>query len=173
MISIGLLILRLAFGLTVAAHGAQKVFGWFEGPGPKGVRGMVQAMGFRPVPVWAVALSAAEFGGGLLVAFGLLTPIAALVVMGAMITAIATVHVSNGFFNAKGGVEFPLVIAAAMLSLAIAGPGSLSLDHLFGIALNQPETVLALLAVVLLGTAAGLASRRLGGGAARQSRQPA
>jgi putative oxidoreductase len=173
MISIGLLILRLAFGLTVAAHGAQKVFGWFEGPGPKGVGGMVRAMGFWPVPLWATALSAAEFGGGLLVAFGFLTPIAALVVMGSMITAIATVHVSNGFFNAKGGVEFPFVIAAAMLSLAITGPGGISLDHLFGITLSQPDTVLALVAVVLLGTAAGLASRRLGSRTARQSRQPA
>jgi putative oxidoreductase len=167
------LILRLALGLTIAAHGSQKVFGWFNGPGLKGARGMVERMGFKPVPVWTFAVSAAELGGGILVAIGLLTPLAALAVLGAMITAIVTAHWGKGFFNAKGGIEHPFVIGAGMLSLAFTGPGAISLDYLLGIRLNQPVTVLALLALVLLGTLAGLQSRRLGGRTAQVARQAA
>jgi putative oxidoreductase len=173
MVSTGLLILRLVFGLTLAAHGSQKVFGWFDGPGLKGVRGMVQSMGFKPVPLWTFALGASELGGGILVALGLLTPMAALVVMATMITAIVTAHMSKGFFNSKGGIEFPMVVGAAMLSLAFTGPGNISLDHLFGIQLNELATVLALLAVVLLGTLAGLESRRLGRGTGQGAGQAA
>jgi putative oxidoreductase len=173
MLSVGLLILRLAFGLTMAAHGAQKAFGWFDGPGLKGSRVMVERMGFRPVTLWTIALSASELGGGILVAIGLLTPIAALIVVGAMITAIVTVHLDKGFFAGKGGIEHPMVIGAAMLSLAFTGPGAASLDHLLGLQLNQPATVLGLLAIVVVGTLAGLASRRFGGGAVRDARQAA
>jgi putative oxidoreductase len=164
MLNIGLLILRLAVGLTLAAHGAQKAMGWFGGPGPKGVRAMVEAMGFKPVPLWAVALTTAELGGGLCLALGLLTPIAALVVTAAMVTAIFTVHVDKGFFNSQGGYEFPLLIVGACVSLALIGPGSFSLDRLLNIQLPEPTTVVVSAILAAIGVFTGLQSRHVGGG---------
>ena len=173
MLSIGLLILRLGVGMTIAAHGAQKAFGWFGGPGPQGVRGMVEVMGFKPVPLWTFALTAAELGGGVLVALGLLTPIAALVVTAAMITAIITVHFDKGFFNSQGGLEFPLTIAVACVSLALIGPGAYSFDRLLNIQLPEPTTVVVSLIAVAIGVLAGLQSRRIGSGKTRQAGQTA
>jgi putative oxidoreductase len=72
-IAAGLLLLRLVFGLTVAAHGAQKLFGWFGGPGLEGFGGFLEQLGIAPASRWSWAAALAEFGGGLLVALGLLS----------------------------------------------------------------------------------------------------
>jgi putative oxidoreductase len=128
----GILLLRLVVGGTMAAHGAQKAFGAFGGPGPAGTRGMTQAMRFRAPALMALALIAAELGGGLLLALGLLTPLGALAIATVMVTAIATVHWPNGFFNGAGGYEFNLVLWASAVAIATTGPGRLSLDRLLG-----------------------------------------
>src|ERR1700716_3597826 len=112
MLGFGLLFLRAVVGLTVAAHGAQKLFGWFGGPGIAGFSGMLSQLGIRPERPWAVVAGLAEFAGGLLVAAGLLTPVAALVVSGSTLVAILTVHAGKGFWNHSGGIEFPLTILA-------------------------------------------------------------
>ena len=139
-VSTGLLILRLVVGLTLAAHGAQKLFGWFGGGGINGTLQMQRRMGLKPAPLWAVMLILGEFGGGLSVALGFLTPFGAAGIAGAMFMAMVKSHWKNGFWNGKRGIEFTLQLLAAAITIGIAGPGSFSLDALFGIAL--PEVLL-------------------------------
>jgi putative oxidoreductase len=134
--SYGLLFLRLVLGLTMAGHGAQKLFGWWGGPGIRGVHGWLGSMRFRGGWTPAVALVIAELGGGLALTLGLVTPFAALAIVSAMIVAIATAHWSKGFWNGNGGFEFNLLIIAAAAALAATGPGRFSLDRAFGWADN-------------------------------------
>src|SRR3954468_1791214 len=94
----GILFLRIVVGLTLSAHGAQKLFGWFGGHGPRGTAGFFgEALGFRGPLTMALAAGTAELSG-LAFAAGFLTPLAALGIVVAMMTAIATVHWSKGFF---------------------------------------------------------------------------
>lgn len=129
----GIFIARLVLGLGMAAHGAQKLFGWFGGPGLSGTAGFMEMFGFRPNKPFALALCATEFGGGLLMAVGLFGPVGPALIILAMIVAIVVAHLGKGYFAATNGFEFPLVYAAAALALASAGPGALSLDRLLGL----------------------------------------
>lgn len=148
-LSAGLLILRLVAGLTLAAHGAQMFFGWFGGPGISGTLQMQGRMGLKPAPLWAGMAILGEFGGGLSVAFGFLTPLGAAGMFAAMFMAIAKGHWKNGFWNSKRGIEFPLMLLTMGVAIGIIGPGNYSLDTLFGTTL--PETLLfGILAVVAL-----------------------
>jgi putative oxidoreductase len=130
--AIGLLILRVALGAIMAAHGVQKLFGWFGGPGVERTTGMATALGFRPARFHAWLVGLAESIGGVLVALGLLTPLGAAAIAGVMLVAIPTVHWSKGFFTGNGGYEFNLLIAAAAVALGFTGPGIVSVDHLIG-----------------------------------------
>jgi putative oxidoreductase len=159
LIDIGLLVLRLVVGLTFAAHGAQKVFGWWEGPGIEGWRGGVQRMGFDPAPFWATASSLTELVGGLLLAVGLLTPVACGALLGMAIVIIAKVHLPRGFFNTQGGFEFPLVLGGSAVAVLLTGPGAISIDEALGLAFPA-QIRLGLLAIgILVGLAAYAASR--------------
>jgi putative oxidoreductase len=131
--SIGLFLLRLVVGLTFAAHGGQKLFGWFEGGGIGATASAMEQMGFRPGRLNAFLSGLAEFGAGLALALGLFTPVAAGVAVAVMLVAGVGVHLRNGFFLQKGGVEYVLVLGVSALSLAFTGPGTLSLDHALGI----------------------------------------
>jgi putative oxidoreductase len=133
-VNIGLLILRLAVGLTLAAHGCQKLFGWFGGGGIAGTATFLEKLRLRPGHGQAILVGFSETVGGLLLALGLLTPVAAAMAIGIMLVATVTVHLKKGFFAGKGGFEFNLTIAAAALALAFTGPGSLSIDRLAGVA---------------------------------------
>src|SRR4030088_2690336 len=137
-ISFGLLILRLVLGLSVAAHGAQKLFGWFGGPGMTNWTLSVQRLRIRPPRPWAWVAALSEFGGGLLLALGLLSPLGSLAIVGAMLVAIATVHLAKGFWVSKGGYEFNLAILAAVAAVALTGRGAYSLDVALGIRLPEP-----------------------------------
>jgi len=128
----GLLILRIAVGLTLVGHGTQKLFGWFGGYGLEGTGGFLEQLGFRPGRRAALMAGLTEAGGGALLALGLLTPLAATMVIAVMLVAIVSVHLSKGFFVSNGGYEYPLLLAVAALTLAITGPGQLSLDALLG-----------------------------------------
>ncbi|HEU5159576.1 MAG TPA: DoxX family protein [Streptosporangiaceae bacterium] len=130
--SYGLLALRLVLGLVMAGHGAQKLFGSFGGGGPQGTGGMFGQLRFRAPLVMALVAGLAEFGGGLLLAAGLVTPLAALAIIGVMINAIVTVHWRNGFWSTQGGYEYNLLILVAAAALAATGPGRYSLDALIG-----------------------------------------
>lgn len=124
----GIAALRITVGLIFAAHGAQKALGWWKGPGYAGWTGVVAKMGFRPVVFWAFVSVAAELGAGLLLAFGLLTPLAAAGLVGQGIVIIIRVHWASGFWNSNRGYEFPLALLGGSVSIALTGPGAWSLD---------------------------------------------
>jgi putative oxidoreductase len=150
-----LLILRVVAGLTLAAHGAQKAFGWFGGPGPAKLAQGFGAQGFRPAWIWVLLVIVGELGGGLSLALGFLTPLGAAGAVGAMVMAILKAHWAKGFFNSKGGIEFPLQLLAMSVAVGLAGPGAYSLDALLTTAfkITLPEAplfgVLALAALVV------------------------
>lgn len=156
---IGLLLLRSAIGLTLAAHGAQKLFGWFGGYGLDGTGGFMESLGFRPGRRQALMAGLVEFGGGLLLALGLLTPIAAAAVVAVMLVAAVSVHLKAGFFLATGGYEYNLVLAVAALAVAFTGPGALSLDALLGLPLGGALSGGAALFAGVAGGAVQLAGR--------------
>jgi putative oxidoreductase len=133
---LGLLALRVGVGGALIAHGAQKLFGWFGGRGLEQTGATFERLGFRPGNVNAIAAGLGEAGGGALLAVGLGTPGAAAAVAGTMIVASST-HVEHGFFNGKGGFEYPAVLGWSAAALALTGPGTLSLDHLLGHRLNR------------------------------------
>lgn len=130
--SSGLLLLRIAVGSIMAAHGAQKLFGWWGGPGISGTAGMCSSLAYRAPLLMACGLGVAEFGGGLALATGFLTPLGALAVTVVMLNAIYVIHWPKGFFNGNGGYEFNLLIAASAVALAAIGPGRFSIDRAIG-----------------------------------------
>ena len=135
--NIGILLLRLAVGLTLSAHGSQMLFGWFGGLGLNSTgQFFEERLGFRPGRLHAFLAGLAETGGGLLLALGLLTPLAAAAVISVMVVAVFSVHVQKGFFVHNGGYEYNLVLAVAALALAFTGSGSISIDAL----LNDRES---------------------------------
>jgi putative oxidoreductase len=158
--SFGLLILRVVVGLILAAHGAQKLFGWWGGPGMAGWVQVVTKLRIRPAAPWAWIAALSEFGGGLLLALGLLSPLGSLAIAGAMLVAIATVHWANGLWNGKRGYEFNLTLLASVTALALTGPGTYSLDQAIGIHLPEPLTLVVGTIALIVGVAATLASRR-------------
>ncbi len=158
---IGLLILRLVVGLTLAAHGAQKLFGWFDGYGIAGTGGFFESMGFRPGKLQALLAGLAEFGGGLLLTLGLVTSLGALLVLGVMLVAMASVHWTKGFFMTTGGIEYTLVLAGVAVALAFIGPGLYSLDAVIGLSVGGWQWGVAVGAAGVLGSAAALLTRRL------------
>src|ERR1700731_4042407 len=132
MTALGLLILRLGIGLILAAHGAQKLFGVWGGPGMARWVQSVQRLRIRPAHAWAWVAALSEFGGGLLLALGLLSPLGSLAIAGAMLVAIATVHLAKGFWLSKGGFEYNLSLIVAAAAIAVIGPGQYSLDSALG-----------------------------------------
>lgn len=126
--------IRLALGLIFFAHGAQKIFGWFGGPGPSAAGQGFEQLGFSPGVLWAVVAGLIELLGGLLLAFGLLTRVAATVVMVEMLVAVFAVHWRFGFFLShepgRGhGIEYNLALIAGLLALALYGGGAFSADR--------------------------------------------
>ncbi|GAB4075216.1 DoxX family protein [Barrientosiimonas marina] len=128
--SIGLLIIRLMVGLTFIGHGSQKLFGWFNGGGIKGTAGFFESIGIKPGAAMAVMAGLSEVGGGLLLALGFLTPLASLLIIGAMLMAIIKVHGPNGFWSSNGGFEYNLIIIAVAIGIALVGPGAYAIDAL-------------------------------------------
>jgi len=156
----GLLIARVVFGTVMAAHGAQKLFGWFGGYGIAGTGGFFESVGFRPGRLLAVAAGLSETAGGLLIAAGLFGPVGPALMLSVMIVA-SSLHWNNGLFATANGVELPLLYGAAAVALALTGHGLYSLDALFGIAgLWTPELIWTALA---LGTAGGVGNLLLRG----------
>jgi putative oxidoreductase len=152
-VSLGLLLIRVVLGLTLAAHGLNKFFGGGKIPG---TARWFDSMGMKPNgKVHAVMAASTETGAGFLFALGLLTPLAAAGFVGLMIVAGWTVHRPNGFFIVKEGYEYNLIIAVVAVGIAIIGPGRYSLDWALGFDFAfDPPVAFALSAV--LGTVAGI-----------------
>jgi len=142
------LILRLVLGVVFFAHGAQKLLGWFGGPGFSGTIGMFTGYLHIPAPFAFLAI-AAEFFGGLGLILGFLTRIAAFGITVNMLVAVAMVHHSYGFFMnwtgaQKGeGFEYHLLVLAITGYLMIRGAGALSVDAAVATASPQPQPRLA------------------------------
>jgi putative oxidoreductase len=150
-IDLSLLILQLAVGLTFAAHGAQKAFGWWGGPGLAGWEGAMQHMGFRPARLFALVSAGAELVGGLLLAVGFLTPFVAAILLAQTVVIIFQVHWAHGFF--KSGIEFPLLLGVGVAAVGLGGPSAVSVDAALGLALEPAVTVLVLALGILAGFA--------------------
>jgi putative oxidoreductase len=130
---IGLLLARAVFGLLMAAHGTQKLFGWLGGYGLAGTGGFFETLGFRPGRAFAAAAGLTELAGGLLLAAGLLAPLGSTMIIAVMVVAAVTVHLSGGLFATTNGVEVPLLYGIAAAALALTGPGAYSLDAALGL----------------------------------------
>ncbi|MGW7198222.1 DoxX family protein [Streptomyces chryseus] len=155
---LGLFVLRAGTGAVLAAHGTQKLLGWFGGGGVEGTAAAMEHMGFTPGRESAVAAGLGEAGGGVLLALGLATPAAGAAAAGAMAGAVA-VHAPAGFFAQSGGYEYPAFLGFAAAAIGLAGPGRYSLDHAMGHHFDQPWTVaLAFTGCAL--AAAGVLSKR-------------
>ena len=125
----GALALRIPVGIVFAAHGAQKLFGWFGGYGLEGSGQFFASVGLNPGYLLALLAGLAEFFGGLALIAGLLVRPAAAALAFAMLVAIFAVHWGKGFFAASGGYEFALALFAASLSLLFSGAGRFSVDR--------------------------------------------
>ncbi|WP_406177478.1 DoxX family protein [Streptomyces sp. NBC_00996] len=115
----------------MAGHGAQKLFGLFGGGGLTATGNGFAELGFRPGKLFAVIAGLSEFLGGLGLALGLFTPLAAAALIGVMINAMATVTGAHGLWEADGGVEYSVCIAVVALAVAAIGPGRLAVDRFF------------------------------------------
>jgi putative oxidoreductase len=124
----GALALRVPVGIIFAAHGAQKLFGWFGGYGLEGTGQFFGSVGLHPGYLMALLAGAVEFLGGLALVFGLLVRPAAAALASAMLIAIFAVHFSQGFFLDQGGYEYALALFAASVSLLLSGGGRHSAD---------------------------------------------
>jgi putative oxidoreductase len=158
--NIGLLLLRLAAGLVIAAHGAQKLFGWFGGHGFAGTAGFFEQIGFRPGRPLAAAASLSELVGGVLIVAGFLGPLGPAVVLATMIVA-ASVHWQNGLFAMSNGIELPLLYAMVAVALGLVGYGALSLDAALGLTrFWTPAVSASALAAGIIGGVVNVAARR-------------
>jgi putative oxidoreductase len=159
---VGLLLLHGAAGLIMAGHGAQKLFGWFGGQGMQGTAEFVEKLGWRPARGFAVLLGVAEFLGGLGLAVGLATPLAAAAVIAVLANAAWVVHRPHGLWNTDLGYEYPLILIVAATSLAFTGPGRYSLDHVLDWHLSGIDWGVAALALGGVGWLVGAVARHIG-----------
>ena len=146
-----LLLVRVVVGGLLMGHGAQKLFGWFGGHGLAGTGGWLESMGMRPGWIWATTAGLGEFGGGLLLALGFLSPLGSIMIVAVMAMAWAKTHWGKPIWVTEGGAELPLVNMAAALAIALGGPGRISVDHALGI-----RTPFWLVALVAAGAAASV-----------------
>lgn len=157
---LGLLVVRLVLGMTLAAHGSQKLLGWFGGGGIAGTGPIMEHLGFRPGRLQAALAGIAETAGGLMLALGLLTPLAAAALIGVMVVAVGSAHWGKGFFMTSGGFEYNLVLAAGSLAVAFTGPGAYSLDRALGISWSGTSWGLMALLLGALTGAGQLVARK-------------
>src|SRR5438105_3384528 len=170
---IGMLALRVVVGALFIGHGTQKLFGWFEGHGLEGTGGFMESLGWEPGKRYAALGGVAETAGGALLVLGFLTPLAGALIVGMMLNAILAVHLENGPWASNGGYELPLVMGAAAAAIALAGPGSISVDGVVGFSrLNGVWGLLGILVGVLAGAVAN-STRRTAEGPAEEERAEA
>ena len=158
-VDVALFIVRVVVGFLMFGHGAMKLFGWFGGSGfAATATGMGKSMRLRPAKLWTLVAILSEAGGGLLFALGLFTPLGALGITAAMITASILAHWGK-LWAKNGGMEVPLVYLSSAIAIGLIGPGRYSLDALVGISLPSPAVFLYGLVIVLIGVGVTLLTR--------------
>jgi putative oxidoreductase len=125
---IGILVIRLIIGITFIAHGLQKLAGWFGGNGINGTAQFFSSLGIDFPLFVATVVGGFEMIGGLLLVFGILTPIAGIMLSGVMVGAIIKVHGQNGFWVSDHGFEYNLVLATVSIAVGLIGPGKYTLN---------------------------------------------
>jgi putative oxidoreductase len=158
---VGLLALRVVVGALFVGHGTQKLFGWFGGHGLSQTGRAFERMGLRPPRLMAAAAGLTEVTGGALFACGLLTPLAAAMLIGVMGLAIAIVHWRHGPWVTEGGFEYNVVLIAVAFAVAATGPGKYSLDHVLNLDAAGVDWAVGALVVGLLGALAMAAIARV------------
>jgi putative oxidoreductase len=137
MYSLASLLLRATFGGLLAGHGAQKLWGKFDGPGLDGTAGFMEKLGMKPGHQWALMAGASEFGGGALTALGMLHPIGPLMSMAPLAVATLKAHAGKPIWVTSGGAELPVTNIAVALAIGLGGPGRFSLDRALGVKLGR------------------------------------
>ena len=161
LLDLGLLFARVLVGLLMAAHGAQKLFGWFGGHGLEGTGAFMGQLGFQPGRLFATAAALGEVTSGVLIAVGLFGPVGPALMLAVMVVAAMSVHWRNGLFATSGGIELPLLYSIAAIRFALTGPGRYSLDALLGFQWAwTPRVIWIALAAGVLGGVVNLALRR-------------
>src|SRR5437762_2383589 len=156
----GLLVARVVIGLVMAAHGTQKLFGWFGGYGLNKTGEFFAHLGFRPGKTFAAAASLTEITSGVLVALGLLGPVGPALMISVMIVAMITVHWEHGLFAIDNGIEVPLLYSTAALAFALIGYGRYSIDAWLGDPIHwTPAITWIVLGVGALGAFANVVLR--------------
>lgn len=148
--NIALLVLRVIVGALFLGHGTQKLLGWFGGHGLTGTGSFFESLGLRPGRLMAFGAGIGELAGGVLFGLGLLTPLAAMLIIAVMAVAVATVHWQHGVWITEGGFEYNLVLGAIAFAVTAIGSGRYSLDHALGLHLATLGWALAALAAGLL-----------------------
>jgi putative oxidoreductase len=159
--NLGLFILRVVVGLLFVGHGAQKLFGIWGGHGLTGTAGFFEGIGLKPGRVHATSAGVLEFGGGALLALGLLTPIASAALIAVMAAAVISVHYTKGLWSTNGGYEYNLVLSSAAFALAATGPAAWSLDHALSISWHGVLWAIGALVVGAIGGIGAVASGRI------------
>lgn len=161
MLDLGLLIVRSVVGFLFVGHGAQKLFGWPSGAGLAQTGAWMESLGLRPGWVWALAAGLAELVGGALLALGLLTPLAPVLLVPVMAAATVLVHARHGLWAENGGFEYPLVNAAVAVGVGLTGPGAYALDPHLGLSVPaEPAVLSGVVLAVLLGSGLGVKASR-------------
>lgn len=158
---LGLLIGRLVLGTLFAAHGSQKLLGWFRGPGLQATGRFFESLGFRPGRTFAAAAGLTELASGLLIALGFLGPVGPALLLSVMTVALITVHRGNGLLATSNGSEVPLLYSTVAIGLALVGYGPYSLDAVLGLTgVLSGIVTWGALVVGVIGGLANVAARR-------------
>ena len=156
---VGLLVIHVAIGVSLVAHGTQHLLGWFGGYGLQGTGDWMEGFGLRPGRLFAAAAGSAELAGGALFALGLVTPVAAALIASVMLVASRTDHRGKGYWIYNGGSEYVLAIAAIVVGVAVNGAGAWSLDAALGLDVDGLAWGLGALGTALAGAGGTLALR--------------
>lgn len=159
--NLALIVLRVVVGALFVGHGAQKLFGWFGGHGPKATGTFFESVGMKPGRAMALIAGGAELIGGLLVGVGLVVPAGAAMLSAVMLVAVWTVHRAHGLWVSENGFEYNLVLLAVLFAVTATGAGDWSLDALWNINDAGEGWALAQLAAALLGACVAVALPRI------------
>ena len=124
-----MLMIRLGLGIIFVAHGGQKLFGLWGGPGVHGFAMFLSQLGVQPAVPFAFLSAAAEFFGGAMVLLGIYARWGAFFLIGDMIVAVVTVHWSHGFFLMNQGYEYNVALIAMSLAILFNGSGKFSIKE--------------------------------------------